>query len=158
MSNETGLLLKILAEEAINIQLFVDLLNREQLALKSGETDSLPDFADQKNQLAGTLNNLAEQRNVLLSARGFSADREGFEAWRAKHSDEQTIADTWSSILELAMEARELNRLNGELIQLRLSATSKALQALQAGTNSLDLYGPDGQSTSSGQRRIDHAV
>lgn len=158
MSDETSPLLQILVDESRSIQRFVDLLNLEQIALKSGETDSLPDFADQKSQLAATLNNLAEQRDVLLSSQGFGADRKGFDAWRAKHSKEQTIADTWSGILKLAMEARELNRLNGELIRLRLSATAKALQALQAGKNSLDLYGPDGQSTSTGQRRIDHAV
>ena len=157
-SKEAKALLQILAEEAESIQQFVDLLNLEQVALASGETDALPEFAEKKSKLAVTLNKLAGQRSTLLSAQGFSIDRKGVEAWHAKHPTEQSVADTWSTILTLAAEARELNRVNGELIQLRLNVTAKALQALQAGKNSLDLYGPDGQSTSTGQRRIDHAV
>lgn len=157
-SGETKPLLRIIAEEARTVQQFVDLLNREQTALSVGETDELPALAEQKSILANDLVNLDMQRNDLLAIMGFKSGRKGIEAWCAKHPAEQAVADTWATILRLATEARELSRLNGELIQLRLNVTAKALQALQAGKSSLDLYGPDGQATNSGLRRIDHAV
>ena len=157
-SSETRSLLQIISEEARTVQQFVDLLNREQTALSARETDDLPALAEQKSTLAKDLVNLDRQRNDLLAASGFKSGRKGIEAWCTKYPAEQAVADTWATILRTATEARELSRLNGELIQLRLNVTAKALQALQAGKSSLDLYGPDGQATNSGQRRIDHAV
>ena len=157
-SSETRSLLQIISEEARTVQQFVDLLNREQTALSARETDDLPALAEQKSTLAKDLVNLDRQRNDLLAASGFKSGRKGIEAWCTKYPAEQAVADTWATILRTATEARELSRLNGELIQLRLIVTAKALQALQAGKSSLDLYGPDGQATNSGQRRIDHAV
>ena len=157
-SGETKPLLHLVAEEARTVQQFVDLLNREQTALSAGKTDELPALAEQKSTLANDLVNLDKQRNDLLAAMGFKSGRKGVEAWCTKYPAEQAVADTWATILRTATEARELSRLNGDLIQLRLNVTAKALQALQAGKSSLDLYGPDGQATNSGQRRIDHAV
>ena len=144
--------------EVRTIQKFVDLLKLEQTALSAGNTDALPEYADQKNLLAIQLSNLAEQRNILLSAQGFKSDRAGVESWISKHTKERSAGATWAQILALASEARELNRINGELIQLRMQYNARALEALMGANKSLDLYGPNGQSTSLGSRRIHDAV
>jgi len=158
LSLEAKTLKQTITEEAAVVQQFVDQLKLEQTALSAGDTDNLSTFADQKSMLAVRLGDLAERRNALVAAQGFSPDRKGIEAWCEKHPAELAAAGTWAKILKLASEARELNILNGKLIQLRMNFTAKALEALQAGKNSLDLYGPDGQSTKTGHRRIDHAV
>lgn len=154
----TAAFLQTLSAEAEAVRQFVALLKLEQNVLSSGHTDDLPALAEQKSTLALHLNSLATQRNAALAAHGLSADRSGVEAWCAKHPEEKTAGKTWSAILSLAGEARELNRLNGELIQIRMQYNSKALEALQGGRNSLDLYGPDGQSTTPGKRRINDVV
>ena len=151
-------LIQAISEEALAVQQFVALLSLEQTALSTGNTDDLPAFAENKGELASRLERLAEQRNAVLAAMGFSTNREGVEAWCSQHPTGKTVADTWADILKLAREARELNRLNGELIHIRLNATANALEALRVSKNSLDLYGPDGQSAKTGHRRIDHAV
>ena len=158
LNSEVTRLRQTVTEEALAVQQFVDLLSLEQKALSAGDTDDLPALAEKKTQLAGHLNHLAEQRNVTLAVLGFSADREGIEAWCAQHPAEQVAKTTWANILKLAREAHELNRVNGELIQLRMNATSAGLEALRASKSSLDLYGPDGQSSKAGHRSIDHAV
>lgn len=150
--------LKALLAEIEVVQQFVDLLKLEQTSLSNGSTDDLLEFADQKGKLAVQINSLATQRNTLLAGQGFGADRAGVEAWCAKQPKEKATANAWANILSLAYEARELNRLNGELIQIRLQYNSKALEALQGGENSFDLYGPDGQATTQGHRRINQAV
>ena len=148
-----------ISEEAQSVQEFVDLLLVEQKALSSGDTDELPILAESKGKLADHLNQLAEQRNAALATLGFGANRDGMESWCAKYPDEQEVARIWANVLTLAREARELNRLNGELIKLRMNATAAALEALRASKSSLDLYGPDGQSArTTGQRRIDHVA
>ena len=158
LSADASTFLQTIAEEVKTVQQFADLLKLEQTSLSAGNTDDLLVFAEQKSQLAIDLGRLAAQRNLSLAAQGFAADRPGVEAWCAKHPSEKTASDTWSRILVLAREARELNRLNGELIQLRMQFNAKALEALQGGKNSLDLYGPDGQATTSGRPRINQAV
>ena len=136
---------------------FVELLRREQVSLTHGVADDLPQVADQKNGLVIQLNQLSAQRAAFLEACGLTADRAGIDAWCAQAQD-QEAAETWQKVLLLAAEARELNRVNGELIQIRMQFTAKALEALSGAKNSLELYGPDGQSTKPGARRINDAV
>lgn len=158
MTTETAAFVQTITAEAEAVQQFVDLLKLEQAALSNGNIDDLPAFAEQKNKLASHLNQFATQRNTSLAAQGFGADRTGVESWCAKYPDDKTGKKAWTKILSLAGEARELNRLNGELIQMRMQYNTKALEALQGGRNSLDLYGPDGHSTTASNRRINDAV
>lgn len=72
---------------------------------------------------------LATQRNVLLAGQGLAGDRPGVEAWCAGHPEKKVVAAAWAGILELAREAKELNRLNGELIALRMQHNARALEA-----------------------------
>ena len=157
-SGETPTLRQTVVAEAQTVQRFVDLLKLEQSSLSRGDTDALPAYAEQKIALAAVLNDFAAQRNAALGVLGFNADRAGIEAWCAKHPDEEIAAKAWATVLSLAGEARELNRVNGELIHLRMQFNAKALEALRGGATSLDLYGPDGQATTPGRRRINHSV
>lgn len=150
--------LQALKAEAEAVQQFVDLLELEQAALAQGNTDALPAYAEKKITLAVHLSRLAAERNDLLAKQGFSTDKTGVEGWLAKHPVENNSHQVWLTILALASKARELNRLNGELIALRMQYNEKALEALQGGKKCLDLYGPDGQSTSPGSRRIIDSV
>ena len=150
--------LQIISAEVDAVRSFISLLQGEQTVLSNGKTDDLPELIEKKNQLAIELTTLAGQRNTLLTKHGFATDRAGVEAWCAKHPKEKTISEAWTTILSLAKEARELNRLNGELIQIRMQYNNKALETLLGQNKALDLYGPDGQSTSPGHRRINDAV
>ena len=158
MAAQASVFLQAMTAEVVAIQQFVSLLKLEQTSLSNGNIDNLPEFAEQKSKFSVHLNSLAEQRNTALATQGFAADRAGIEAWCTKYPEEQNARKAWQKILSLAGEARELNRLNGELIQMRLQYISKALEALQSGNKSLDLYGPDGQSTPADNRRIYGAV
>lgn len=147
-----------LVAEAQTVQHFVDLLKLEQAALSRDDTAALPAYAEQKTVFAAQLNDFAAQRNAMLAEQGFAADRAGVEAWCARHPSEDIASGAWATVLSLAAEARELNRLNGELIRLRMQHNAKALEALRGGADSLDLYGPDGQATTAGRQRINHSV
>ena len=144
--------------EAQAVEQFVELLKLEHDSLRRGDTDALAGHAEQKLKFADQLNELAAQRNAALAALGFGSDRAGADAWCAQRPEEEIATKAWATILALAGEARELNRLNGELIRLRMQFNAKALEALRGGASSLDLYGPDGQATVPGQQRINHSV
>jgi flagella synthesis protein FlgN len=63
-------------------------------------------------------------------------------------------ADAWKALLQLTREAKEINRLNGMLLNKHLSYTQGALNALRPVPQAGKLYGPSGQtfgSNSSGR-------
>jgi len=147
----------LIENEAGLLEQFVDLLRREQTSLSQGAAEDLPELAEQKNGLVIQLNHLSARRAAFLQARALSPDRAGIDACLAQAKDRDAAA-AWKNVLTLAADARELNRVNGELIQIRVQFTAKALEALSGAKNSLELYGPDGQSTKPGSRRINDAV
>ena len=152
------LFLQALTAELATVQQFIHLLTIEQNALSNGDTDQLPALVEQKNGMVAQLGTFAEQRNLLLAAQGYASDRMGIESWCSDHPDEINTLSAWSTIISLAGEARELNRLNGDLIKIRMQYNASALDALLRGENSLNLYGPDGQSKILASRRINDAV
>ncbi|WP_170285805.1 flagella synthesis protein FlgN [Propionivibrio limicola] len=147
-----------LSAELEAVRQFSDLLRREQQALSTGDTNSLPGLAEKKDVLIEGINALTSRRNQHLVACGLGIDRPGIDSWCATHPGETAVAAIWSEILEAVAKARDLNRLNGELIQMRLQYTNKALGVLLRREDALDLYGPDGQSTTGGSRRINDSV
>ncbi|HOG02801.1 MAG TPA: flagellar protein FlgN, partial [Accumulibacter sp.] len=80
--------------------------------------------------------------------------RSGVTAWLADHPDESDAGTAWTLLLSLATQARELNRVNGGLIQLRMHHNAQALEVLLGGNGALALYGPDGQNAAPSARRI----
>jgi flagella synthesis protein FlgN len=150
--------LKIVAEEADSVERFVRLLEEEKALLTEGRAEALAAAVEKKEELAAELNALARQRGDHLAANGFSPDRAGMASWSAAHPREKEALAAWNRSLSLAARAKELNRVNGQLIDLRLRHTGEALEVLLRKESRLDLYGPDGRATVPGDQRIDDAV
>ena len=148
----------VLASERDAIFGFIELFKREEASLRQGGSDEIFRLAAEKETLAARLSGISAQRCALLAAHSLSPDRKGIEAWCSSHPDDNDALRTWSDIVALAREARELQRLNGALIQIHMRYNAQAREALQGGARPLDLYGPDGQSKPSSERRINDAV
>ena len=148
-------LIDIVAEEAALFEQFVGLLEAEQVALTQGNTDELARIAAEKEPRAGDLQNIARMRESRLTASGLSPDRLGMADWTAMHPE---ALPAWEKTLALASRARDINRLNGELIAMRMQYNARILEILQRNTITLDLYGPDGKTSSQGERRIKDSV
>lgn len=136
-------LLAALTAEYTALLNFVALLEREQGMLVENRTDRLLELSEQKSTDALSLNELAETRRSLLQKRipEFSVDT--IHAWLAAHNP-QGLA-VWHEVLTLAERAQQLNRTNGELIQMKLRHNQQSLAVLSNAVNKANLYGPDGQ-------------
>lgn len=143
-----------LDSELALLRTFVSLLEQEQQSLVHGDVDRLTDLIGQKNRIAAELGHFADQRSEMLAASGLAADRAGMAAWLAAQGADSRAFATWSSVLDLAARAHELNRLNGELIETRQQHNSQALEALRNARGGSETYGPDGRSAAIGLRRI----
>ncbi|MDR3300239.1 MAG: flagellar protein FlgN [Candidatus Accumulibacter sp.] len=150
--------LKIAASEADFVEQFVRLLEQEKTLLTEGRTEALAAVVEKKEQLAAKLNALTQQRGRHLAEHGFTPDRNGMTSWSDRHPEQKEAIAAWNRTLSLAARAQELNRLNGQLIQLHMQHTGQALEILLRKDNGLDLYGPDGRSTALGNQQINDTI
>ena len=139
-----------LASEQALISALVDVLEQEQQHLVAADIDSLSEVTPRKTALVNEMGLLAAQRHRLLKAAGYDAEEAGMEAWLAACGSAEDSAQ-WEAILAQTREAKELNRLNGMLINRQLGNTQGALQALRPTT--APVYGPSGHTTGPGPRR-----
>ncbi len=143
-------LLSALANERVAVRGFVDLLQHEQTLLTENSIDPLMVLAEQKSTLAIQLNELAEASHKLMQdcIPEFTAQR--IPSW-LKSNCENGL-EIWQEIRALADQARQLNRISGELIQMKLRHNQQLLGALSRAVNQANLYGSDGQSNFSAGR------
>lgn len=144
----------IIAAEADVVSAFVLLLQEEQGALKEGHADELAGIIERKSATAQKLAPLSIARNATLAHAGLAPDRDGIEAWLNRQPADKAVRQNWEKLQALAAEARELNRLNGELIRLRMQHNAQALEALLSHASRQDLYSADGQAAAAAPRRI----
>ncbi|MES2263438.1 MAG: flagellar protein FlgN [Pseudomonadota bacterium] len=136
-----------LREEQRVITALLAVLQQEQQYLLAADIEALTLLTPQKSALVNDMAVLASQRHGALGAAGYPAEEAGMEAWIAASGDAEA-APLWQQVLQQTRNAKELNRLNGMLINKHLSHTQGALQALRPQAQS-NVYGPSGLSTTS---------
>lgn len=146
----------LLKRETELVMRFRNTLLREQAILRSGKSDDLAEINAEKLSLVESLNHAgAERARVLSAGKDTTID---MPAWLSDHPLENESAALWGGLLKIAREAREINELNGNLINLLHQKTSDALAILTHGQADKSLYRSNGQaSQSTGSRIIDSA-
>jgi flagella synthesis protein FlgN len=129
----------------------VELMKQEQQVLVEADADALAGLMPPKSQLVQQLAALATQRHAALGAAGYPASESGMEPWLADNGAPDARTQ-WAHLLELTAQAKELNRVNGMLINRQMAHTQTVLQALRtpAGGADGDVYGPGGQTLGGG--------
>lgn len=137
-----------LSEEITLLKSLTGLMKQEQAFLVSADTDGLNSLMQQKSQWIDHMARLAAQRHQLLAGAGCDAADSGMQAWLDKGKDSAAAA-SWQQLLDLAREAKELNRMNGMLINKQMSNNQALIDAMRvpAGAPDTGFYGPSGQAT-----------
>jgi len=140
-----------LASEQQLLASLVELLKQEQRFLVAADADGLAALTPQKSALVQQLAAQSAERHRALGEAGFDAGEAGMDPWLAATGDQQARS-AWEQLLERTREAKELNRLNGMLINKHLVHNQQALDELR-GTGSgsaAAVYGPGGQTVAGG--------
>lgn len=137
-------LLTALSDEKLAVQAFVDLLQQEQRLLTENSTDELQLLAEQKSAHVQHLNELTENTMRVLAKYIEQPDHARIVSWLA--ANDIACLSLWQDIYHLAGQSRELNRVNGELIQMKLRHNQQSLTALTSAVAKTNVYGPDGQT------------
>lgn len=135
----------LLREEQRLITELLGILKDEQQSLVAADIDSLSALTPRKAEILGRMGVLAGERHTALGNAGFEAREAGMETWLCAHGTPDDKA-LWHTVLAQTREAKELNRLNGVLINKQLSHTQGALQALRPQGPAGAVYGPTGHT------------
>jgi flagellar biosynthesis protein FlgN len=143
----------LLEEQHVTAAL-LELMQQERQCLVSADADALAALTPQKNQLVQQMAELAKRRHAALGSAGFVAAEAGMEPWLAVSGDDDARAQ-WDRLLELTREAKELNRVNGMLINKQMVHNQALLNAMRTPAGGADaaVYGPGGQTSAGGPSR-----
>jgi flagella synthesis protein FlgN len=145
-----------LQDETKLIVCLIDLMKQEQQFLVAANSDGLATLTPLKNQLVEQMAALAAQRHHSLAHEGFAASETGMVAWLVRISDAALNA-SWQLLLDKTRDAKELNRVNGMLINKQLNNNQALINAMRApaGAAETHFYGPSGQATAvTGKRHL----
>ncbi|WP_151636363.1 flagella synthesis protein FlgN [Noviherbaspirillum aerium] len=129
----------------------LQLLKQEQEHLIQADLEGLTAVTEDKAKIVARMTELALARHRSLGTAGYSADESGMQAW--VKSAPADAARAWGDLLNLARDAKELNRSNGLLIGQHMARNQDALSVLQGNQRGGTMYGPSGQTTSAGGNR-----
>lgn len=130
----------------------LETLSREQASLVMADIDTIESLMEEKAVLLQRINMTAKNRYAELAANGFEANESGMLAW-LKHQAKPTVNQQWLDFQKTLSQAKEMNRLNGVLINKHFNRNQQLLNHLQGNSSAGDVYGKNGQARSYAQAR-----
>lgn len=144
------------ADASLVAQLLHD-LQAEQTALVSADLDTIERMVDSRVELLQALGAAANDRYEALAAAGYEANEHGMAEW-LKQQSSAVLDKAWLVFQKDLIQAKELNRLNGVLINKHFLRNQEKLDALHGKSAAPQFYGKNGQAQSSGSSRASFSV
>jgi len=151
-NNNPKQLIKLLqAIESISKQ-FNHTLNEEKEALTTSDSEQLLHLSSTKKKLATQLEQGTKTTHVFLKKLNINKGIFGLSDF-IKHMNagevKRQLSKQWLNIQQLTDMNKELNTLNGSIIELNRRHTQRSLDVIhgQIDNNSNSTYGADGQAT-----------
>lgn len=137
-------------QDAKQLSSLVSLLQKEQASLVDMDIDTIEHILDEKSVLIQKIAESSKLRHTALAKAGFDANENGMANWIRAHEHDHNAWEKFQTNLETA---KELNRVNGQVINQHFKRNQQAINQLQGkpANNNAGLYGANGQ-TSNGNR------
>jgi len=136
------------AEHRIAEQL-LDVLTQERTALVHSDPELMTKLTASKQPLVVQLEQFSRQREAILQAEGFSAGKEGLEAFIANQDENQAsrLNQLMAGLKAIAFECQEHNQINGGIVNVNRQYLHRAMSVLRGGGTEVSSYGPGGEYT-----------
>jgi len=132
-------------------------LQSEQSALVTADLDVIERMVDKRVELLQALGAAANSRYDALAAAGFEPNEQGMSVWLQKQSS-QLLDSAWVTFQQDLTQAKELNRLNGILINKHFLRNQEKLDALNGKSSAPQFYGKNGQAHRANNSRSGFSV
>ncbi|MBC7787637.1 MAG: flagellar protein FlgN [Methylophilaceae bacterium] len=131
------------------MQALIEVLEHEQKILVSNDIIAIEMLMDEKTQLLQKINAASQARYRALQAKGYAPSEVGMEAFIQSDNNLQD-KNTWINFQRLLTLAKELNRVNGVLINRHFNRNRETLNDLQGNHSARMIYGANGQHAVTG--------
>jgi flagella synthesis protein FlgN len=125
----------------------VAILSREQNNLVNANIDAIEAIIEEKSVVMQQMTHALQERYKLLGENRYEPNDAGLMQWLGAQND-VSIKQEWLGFQKLLTKAKELNRVNGILINKHFNRNQQQLNVLKSGNSSGEFYGPNGQSSS----------
>jgi len=141
-------------QDAKRLNGLVALLLKEQESLVKMDIDDVEQVLDEKSILIQQIADATKIRHQALGAAGFDANENGMATW-VRGSESTQMHTAWESFQDQLAKAKELNRVNGQMINQHFKRNQQAINTLQgkAPNAASGVYGPNGQTTNTSHAR-----
>lgn len=120
-------------------------IRSEQSALVRADIDAIEALLDEKSEVLQRMNVVVLNRYDALAANGFEPNEIGMSEWLKKQA-KPALNEAWAVLKKTLIQAKELNRLNGILINKQFNLNQQLLNHLQGNSGVGDVYGRNGQA------------
>ena len=142
----TDAIKQLLAAETKYVAGLLRLLKQENEQLKSHDASALEALVEQKQSLLNQLAESAKIRQALLQEQGLSFTEPNWQRY-LKALKQPKLEQTWQSLVPLIKQCREINQINGKLINRAKQNVSQLANILKGKPlNHQQLYNAKGEA------------
>jgi flagella synthesis protein FlgN len=136
-------------EQQLSEQLLA-IMMAERDALINSDIDTINAMSEKKQPLVLQLEQLGRQRDAILQAEGFTADKEGLSAYISNQTpqDAERLASMIENLKITARKCRENNHINGGIVNVNRQHLQRAMNIFRGRDINASSYGPGGEYTS----------
>jgi flagella synthesis protein FlgN len=146
---------EVLAREVECTERLLGCLEAERSALTRRDLQTLEKTTEQKIHYTGSLEQLDQRRQELLSELGFAADSEGVQQCLARLPGAERLQRLWQQILTNVEACQNGNLTNGGILESGRQHVEQALRILRGQSAVPSLYDPNGDTAADlGQREL----
>jgi flagellar biosynthesis/type III secretory pathway chaperone len=145
-SETSKVFIKIVEREIEQSQRLLDLLRSEYDLLQKGSAQALQGLTEEKKQQLKQVETAVLKHNRFLEQLGFSADRQGTEAFIRQSGEDERVVDAWHRFSSLLEACQKQNVINGGAVQLNQRHVTQTLDILKGISQREKTYGPSGES------------
>ena len=135
-----------LEQDSQLVNQLIVLLSREQASLVRANMDEIEQILDEKAHLLSELGSTVQKRHDALVKLGFEGSEKGMADWLVAQKT-AAVQQSWMQFHKMLVQAQEMNRVNGVLINKHFSRNEQFLNALHAHHSPGQMYGANGQAT-----------
>lgn len=148
----------LLHQDALLLNNLVSVLLKEQSSLVEMDIDVMESLLDEKAVLLQKITQATKARHLALGQASFEANENGMTTWINRNASAKDRA-TWQTFQQQLAQAKELNRVNGQMINQHFRRNQETLNQLQGRpANATGVYGPNGQTAGTHISRASLAV
>lgn len=137
-------LYQLISAEQSQVESLLDIVRREQLALKGHNAEQILTISSEKQEAISRLQACMKARDAWLAGHDLATGTQGASSLM-DHNADTAVSQLWQKLGKLAKSLHEQNEINGGIVTLNQRHNKQALDILCGRSGRSHTYGAKGQ-------------